>query len=450
MPYDWNFAIVLGYLPKLLEGGAHTIALSAASIALAAPIGIVLGVIRQRRIPFLAPLAVVYIDFFRTSVALVLICWCYYALPVLLGVNLSTFTAVMIAIGLQASAVHGRAGAGRPAVDLGRPVGGGPRARHAGLARLRYIVLPQAARRMIPLFFLLMVEVVKTTTLAGVVTYPEIVYDAFRVATEIYRPIETFTIVGIICFIFCSRWVASRSISSAASRSSSASAAVPTLGLQLPVAARAAPVGGLVNTAKLWAVALACGLAIGLVMGILRSTPSAILRSIGTVYVEAIRNTPGLVQLIWVFYALPILTGVQSSAWLAAAVSLSLYTGAYSAEIYPCRHCLGGGGTMGGGARAGIRLPRPDALCRPAAGTDAHDPGLRQPRHRAGQGHDLGLDHRLRRASLHRQDHRRGPAAAARDLHRRHAHLHRRAVAGELRLRAAGAARGAQHRRRAP
>jgi len=67
---------------------------------------------------------------------------------------------------------------------------------------LRYIILPQAARRMIPLFFLLMVEVVKTTTLAGVVTYPEIVYDAFRVATEIYRPIETFTIVGIICFIF--------------------------------------------------------------------------------------------------------------------------------------------------------------------------------------------------------------------------------------------------------
>lgn len=91
---------------------------------------------------------------------------------------------------------------------------------------------------------------------------------------------------------------------------------------------------GLINTAKLWAVALAFGLAIGLVMGIFRSTPSAILRGIGTVYVEAIRNTPGLVQLIWFFYAIPILTGLQSSAWLASAVSLSLYTGAYTAEIY--------------------------------------------------------------------------------------------------------------------
>jgi polar amino acid transport system permease protein len=34
------------------------------------------------------------------------------------------------------------------------------------------------------------------------------------------------------------------------------------------------------------------------------------------------------------FYALPILTGMQSSPWVASVVSLSLYTGAYSAEIY--------------------------------------------------------------------------------------------------------------------
>lgn len=91
---------------------------------------------------------------------------------------------------------------------------------------------------------------------------------------------------------------------------------------------------GLENTAKLWVVALCCGLAIGMVMGIFRSSPSRTLRVIGTVYVETIRNTPGLVQLIWVFYALPILTGMQSSPWFAASVSLSLYTGAYTAEIY--------------------------------------------------------------------------------------------------------------------
>ncbi|MFO1079184.1 MAG: amino acid ABC transporter permease [Reyranellaceae bacterium] len=91
---------------------------------------------------------------------------------------------------------------------------------------------------------------------------------------------------------------------------------------------------GLENTAKLWAVALVCGLAIGLVVGLCRTSPSRLLRGFGTVYVETIRNTPGLVQLIWFYFALPILTGMQSSAWVAASVSLSIYTGAYSAEIY--------------------------------------------------------------------------------------------------------------------
>lgn len=91
---------------------------------------------------------------------------------------------------------------------------------------------------------------------------------------------------------------------------------------------------GLANTAKLWVVALVCGLAIGLVVGLCRTAPSRWLRGCGTFYVETIRNTPGLVQLIWIYFALPILTGLQSSAWVAASVSLSIYTGAYSAEIY--------------------------------------------------------------------------------------------------------------------
>jgi polar amino acid transport system permease protein len=202
MAYEWNFAIVLQYLPKILEGGVHTLALAGASIAIAGPIGILLGIVRQRRVPFLAPLAVIYIDFFRTSVALVLICWCYYALPVLIGVNLNTFTAVTIAISLQSSAYMAElTRAGLQSISVGQ----WEAARALGMpghVRMRYIILPQAARRMIPVFFLLVIEIAKTTTLAGVVTYPEIVYEAYRVATEIYRPIETFTIVGLICFVF--------------------------------------------------------------------------------------------------------------------------------------------------------------------------------------------------------------------------------------------------------
>ena len=185
MPYDWNFLVILKYLPKILEGGLHTLALAAASIAVAAPLGIFFGIVRHQRIPFLFPLAVIYIDFFRTSVALVLIYWCYFALPAL---QASAYMAELVRAGLKSIST----GQWEAARALGMP----------GHVRMRYIILPQAARRMIPLLFLLMIEIVKTTTLAGVVTYPEIVYEAYRVATEIYRPIETFTLVGLICFLF--------------------------------------------------------------------------------------------------------------------------------------------------------------------------------------------------------------------------------------------------------
>ena len=53
-----------------------------------------------------------------------------------------------------------------------------------------------------------------------------------------------------------------------------------------------------------------------------------------TAYVELFRNTPALIQLLWFYYALPVLTGYQTGPFTAAAVALSLYMGAYSAEIY--------------------------------------------------------------------------------------------------------------------
>jgi polar amino acid transport system permease protein len=46
------------------------------------------------------------------------------------------------------------------------------------------------------------------------------------------------------------------------------------------------------------------------------------------------RNTPVLVQLVWFYYAFPVLTGLQMSAFVAATLGLCLNTSAYCAEIY--------------------------------------------------------------------------------------------------------------------
>lgn len=52
------------------------------------------------------------------------------------------------------------------------------------------------------------------------------------------------------------------------------------------------------------------------------------------IYVEVFRCTPVLVQIVWFYFALPVLTGIDMPAWLAAGVGLTLYMGCFSTEIF--------------------------------------------------------------------------------------------------------------------
>ncbi len=87
-------------------------------------------------------------------------------------------------------------------------------------------------------------------------------------------------------------------------------------------------------TVALWAIAFATALVTGLFLGIARSSPRAALNWPATAYIEVFRNTPVLVQLVWFYYAFPVLTGIQVSPFLAASLGLCLNTSAYCAEIY--------------------------------------------------------------------------------------------------------------------
>jgi polar amino acid transport system permease protein len=87
-------------------------------------------------------------------------------------------------------------------------------------------------------------------------------------------------------------------------------------------------------TLALWAVALAAGLSGGLLVGLARISPRRWIAWPARGYVELFRNTPVLVQLIWFYYALPVLSGIQLPAFAAAALALSLNASAYCAEIY--------------------------------------------------------------------------------------------------------------------
>lgn len=91
---------------------------------------------------------------------------------------------------------------------------------------------------------------------------------------------------------------------------------------------------GIRLTLMLWAIAFLFSLIVGLFVGIGRSSQSKLLNWPATMYIEVFRNTPVLVQLVWFYYAFPVLTGIQMTPFLAAVLGLSLNTSAYCAEIY--------------------------------------------------------------------------------------------------------------------
>lgn len=75
------------------------------------------------------------------------------------------------------------------------------------------------------------------------------------------------------------------------------------------------------------------GLLVGLVGALAKLSPFAPLRWLSLAYVEVFRCTPVLVQLVWFYYALPILSGIEISAITASILALSLYGGSFYAEI---------------------------------------------------------------------------------------------------------------------
>lgn len=91
---------------------------------------------------------------------------------------------------------------------------------------------------------------------------------------------------------------------------------------------------GLLMTLQLTLISVCLGLPLGLATALLRQVRFAPVRWLFTAYVELLRGTPLLVQIIFVYYALPQLIGVNLPNYLAAVLALTLNSGAYTAEIF--------------------------------------------------------------------------------------------------------------------
>ncbi|MEO9612337.1 MAG: ectoine/hydroxyectoine ABC transporter permease subunit EhuC [Nitratireductor sp.] len=91
-------------------------------------------------------------------------------------------------------------------------------------------------------------------------------------------------------------------------------------------------IGGALTTITQFVLAALVAVAVALVAGLMKLAPVKFVRGIATVYVEIFRGTSLLVQLYWVFFALP-LFGVSLHKFTAGFLTVGLCFGAYGAEL---------------------------------------------------------------------------------------------------------------------
>ena len=96
---------------------------------------------------------------------------------------------------------------------------------------------------------------------------------------------------------------------------------------------RIALLQGLLNTVLISALSLLIGLAVGLGFACLLYVPLAPLRWLIVSYIEILRDTPLVVALFWIHFALPIVTGISTSAFESGFIAMALQSSAYLADV---------------------------------------------------------------------------------------------------------------------
>lgn len=90
---------------------------------------------------------------------------------------------------------------------------------------------------------------------------------------------------------------------------------------------------GLYYTLLISVFGLIIGFILGAVFGLGRISKNKFFYSLSSIYIEVIRGTPVLVQAIWIFFALPLITGHTMESVTAGVVVIAINSGAYIAEI---------------------------------------------------------------------------------------------------------------------
>ncbi|KAA8998424.1 amino acid ABC transporter permease [Affinibrenneria salicis] len=201
MNYQWDFSLIWHNAPVLLKGLGVTLELWLLAGIAGTAIGLLLGIVRVSGVRWLRASAMAFVEVFRNTPVLIQLIWFYYAFPVLIGIQFSTFGAAALALTLYTAAYCTEIfRAGLQSIERGQWEG----ARALGMSHrviLRRVVLPQVYRRMLPALTNRMIELAKVTSLASILAVNELMYQGRLLSSTYYRPLEILTVVALLYFV---------------------------------------------------------------------------------------------------------------------------------------------------------------------------------------------------------------------------------------------------------
>jgi polar amino acid transport system permease protein len=201
VPYEWAWRVIPRAIPVLIQGLRLTVEITLVVIALGFLVGVVVAGARLSRNPLISKPVALYIEFFRGTPALVQLVWVYYCLPIVLGLELPSFASIVVALTLNVAAFYGEAiRAGIQAIPRDQTEA----ADILGFSyvdKMRFVVLPQAFRIIIPVALSQSISLFKDTSLVSTLGVADLMYQARVLSTETYRPLEILTVAALIYFV---------------------------------------------------------------------------------------------------------------------------------------------------------------------------------------------------------------------------------------------------------
>ena len=199
---NWGWYVVNPSTPAgqrnlmfLLDGLYYTIALSVTAILISIILGLLValpGLASQRPARLVNR---VYVELVRAVPILVLILWVYYGLPQVADISISVFWAGVLALAISDSAFQAEIfRAGIQSIDRGQH-----EAAHSislsYVDKMRYVILPQAIKRILPALGNQLVYMLKMSSLVSVIGMEELTRRANELVVTEYRPLEIYTVL---------------------------------------------------------------------------------------------------------------------------------------------------------------------------------------------------------------------------------------------------------------